>query len=177
MISVGVGCHTNSSSQLTSTMNFWEFYAKFLHCMRTASVLRTQRLGYSPKNTSHLSSSTAKQQCPHENSETAFNLSTLNMSFFHKVQSGQTQNPCCLTPVQCFVQWQKKNHMPTLHEHALLPQIQLGSAAKESPPGHTTKRGLDNWPGFLNSTRRLKAENNASSMLPGAHPTPMQGRK
>ena len=42
---------------------------KFLHC-----VLRTERLRYSPKNTSHLSSSTAKQQSPHENNETAFNL-------------------------------------------------------------------------------------------------------
>ena len=29
--------------------------------------------------------------------ETAFNLPTLNMSFFHKVQLGQTQNPCFLT--------------------------------------------------------------------------------
>ena len=47
---------------------------KFLHCVRTACILRTQRLGYSPKNTSHLSSSTAKQQSPHENNETAFNL-------------------------------------------------------------------------------------------------------
>ena len=48
--------------------------AKFLHCVRTACILRTQRLGYSPKNTYHLSSSTAKQQSPHENNETAFNL-------------------------------------------------------------------------------------------------------
>ena len=46
--------------------------AKFLHCMRTACILRTQGLGYSPKNTYHLSSSTAKQQSPHENNENAF---------------------------------------------------------------------------------------------------------
>ena len=46
--------------------------AKFLHCVRTACILRTQRLGYSPKNTCHLSSSTAKQQSPHENNENAF---------------------------------------------------------------------------------------------------------
>ena len=89
--------------------------AKFLHCVRTACILRTQRLGYLPKNTCHLSSSTAKQQSPHENNETAFNLPTLNMSFFHKVQLGQTQNPCFLTPLQCFVQWQGKAHMPTLN--------------------------------------------------------------
>ena len=44
------------------------------HCVCTACILRTQRLGYSPKNTCHLSSSTAKQQSPHENNETAFNL-------------------------------------------------------------------------------------------------------
>ena len=35
-------------------------------------MLRTQRLGYSPKNACHLSSSTAKQQSPHENNENAF---------------------------------------------------------------------------------------------------------
>ena len=29
--------------------------AKFLHCVCTACILRTQRLGYSPKNTCHLS--------------------------------------------------------------------------------------------------------------------------
>ena len=40
----------------------------------TACILRTQRLGYSPKNTSRLSSSTAKQQSPHHKNETAFNL-------------------------------------------------------------------------------------------------------
>ena len=28
--------------------------AKCLHCVRTACILRTQRLGYSPKNTCHL---------------------------------------------------------------------------------------------------------------------------
>ena len=81
----------------------------------TACALRMQRLGCSPKNTCHLSSSMAKQQSPHENNETAFNLPTLNMSFFHKVQLGQTQNPCFLTPLQCFVQWQGKAHMPTLN--------------------------------------------------------------
>ena len=37
---------------------------KFLHCVRTVCALRTQRLGYSPKNTRHLSSSMAKQQSP-----------------------------------------------------------------------------------------------------------------
>ena len=51
-----------------------ESLAKFLHCVRTACIVRTQRLGYSPKNTCHLSSSTAKQQSPHENNETAFLL-------------------------------------------------------------------------------------------------------
>ena len=50
---------------------------------------------------------------------------------------------------------------------------------KESPFGQATKRGLDNWPGFLNSTGRLKAQNTAPSKMHGAHRalTPMQGRK
>ena len=32
--------------------------------MRTACIMRMQKLGYSPKNTRHLSSSMAKQQSP-----------------------------------------------------------------------------------------------------------------
>ena len=48
--------------------------AKCLHCVRTACILRTQRLGYSPKNTTHLSSSTAKQQSPNQNNKTACSL-------------------------------------------------------------------------------------------------------
>ena len=44
------------------------------HCVRTACILRTQRLGYSPKNTYHLFTSTAKQQSPHQNNKTAFSL-------------------------------------------------------------------------------------------------------
>ena len=48
--------------------------AKLLHCVRTTCKLCTQRLGYSPKNTCHLSGITAKQQSPHENNEIAFNL-------------------------------------------------------------------------------------------------------
>ena len=48
--------------------------AKLLHWVRTACILRMQRPGYSPKNTCHLSGSMAKQQSPHENNETAFNL-------------------------------------------------------------------------------------------------------
>ena len=50
------------------------YRGEFLHCVRIACILRTHRLGYSPKNTSHLSSSTAKHQSPHENNETALNL-------------------------------------------------------------------------------------------------------
>ena len=30
--------------------------------------------------------------------------------------------------------------------------------------------GRKDWPGFLNSTGRLKAQNNAPSKMPGAHP-------
>ena len=48
--------------------------AKLLNCVRTACILLTQRPGYSPKNTSHLTGCTVKQQSPHENDETAFNL-------------------------------------------------------------------------------------------------------
>ena len=54
------------------TISVSDALAKFLHCVRTACMLRTQRLGYSPKNTCHLSSSTAKQQSTHENNENAF---------------------------------------------------------------------------------------------------------
>ena len=83
----------------------------------TACILRTQRLGYSPKNTYHLSSSTAKQQRPHENSETAFNLPTLNMSFFHKVQLGSM----LLDPASMLCSVARES--PHAHcEHALLPQ-------------------------------------------------------
>ena len=35
-----------------------------VHRVRTQCILRTHRLGYSPKNTRHLSSSMAKQQSP-----------------------------------------------------------------------------------------------------------------
>ena len=48
--------------------------AKLLHCVHTACILRTQRPGYSPENTCHLTGSIAKQQSPHENNRTAFNL-------------------------------------------------------------------------------------------------------
>ena len=59
--------------------------AKYLHCVRTVCaprvhcvgtgcILRTQRPGYSPKNTCHLTGCTAKRQSPHENDETVFNL-------------------------------------------------------------------------------------------------------
>ena len=60
------------------------------HCVRTACILRTQRLGYSPKNTSHLSSSTAKQQSPNENNETAFNL-VINCRYEHANQPCKVQ--------------------------------------------------------------------------------------
>ena len=48
--------------------------AKILHCVRNACILRTHRLGYSPKNTCHLFTSKAKQQSPHQNNKTAFSL-------------------------------------------------------------------------------------------------------
>ena len=49
-------------------------FALRAHCVGTACILRTQRLGYSPKNTCHLFTSTAKQQSPHQNNKTAFSL-------------------------------------------------------------------------------------------------------
>ena len=64
--------------------------AKFLHSVHTACILRTQRLGYSPKNTCHLSSSTAKQQSPHENNETAFNL-VINFRYKQATQPCKVQ--------------------------------------------------------------------------------------
>ena len=53
----------------------------------TVCILRTQRLGYSPKNTTPLSSNTAKQQSSHENNETAFNL-VINCRYEQANQSG-----------------------------------------------------------------------------------------
>ena len=64
-------CMRQNDCRLKKLLLLW---AKFLHCVRTACILRTQRLGYSPKNTCHLFSSTAKQQSPHENNKTAFTL-------------------------------------------------------------------------------------------------------
>ena len=52
------------SAEICSATINRQFRGKFLHCVRTACTLRTQRLGSSPKNTSHLSSSTAKQHSP-----------------------------------------------------------------------------------------------------------------
>ena len=49
-----------------------ETRAKFWHCVCSACMLRTQKLRYSPKNTYHLSSSTAKQQSRYENNEATF---------------------------------------------------------------------------------------------------------
>ena len=65
--------HNACEGQLASVLHPGvDIMAKFLHCVRTACILRTQRRGYSPKDTFHLSSSTAKQQSPHENNENAF---------------------------------------------------------------------------------------------------------
>ena len=60
----------------------------------------------------------------------------------------------------------------------LIPNHDIGGATPKrglrvpnpNSRGHATKRGLDNWPGFLNSTGRFKAQNNARSKMPGAHP-------
>ena len=65
------------------------------HCVRTACILRTQRPGYSPKNTCHLTGCTAKQQSPHENDETAFNL-VLHCPY------EQTTQPCKVRLLQVF---------------------------------------------------------------------------
>ena len=47
--------------------------AKFLHCVRTACILR-MHTAHAEAGILTLSSSMAKQQTPHENNETAFNL-------------------------------------------------------------------------------------------------------
>ena len=65
------------------------------HCVGTACILRTQRPGYSPKNTCHLTGCTAKQQSPHENDETAFNL-VLHCPY------EQTTQPCKVACFECF---------------------------------------------------------------------------
>ena len=65
------------------------------HCMHTACILRTQRPGYSPKNTFHLTGCAAKQQSPHENDETAFNL-VLHCPY------EQTTQPCKVRLLRVF---------------------------------------------------------------------------
>ena len=65
------------------------------HCVRTACILRTQIPGYSPKNTCHLTGCTAKQQSPHENDETAFNL-VLHCPY------EQTTQPCKVRLLRVF---------------------------------------------------------------------------
>ena len=47
---------------------------KLLQCVSTVHILRMRMPGYSPKITCHLSDSTAKQQSPQDNNETAFKL-------------------------------------------------------------------------------------------------------
>ena len=65
------------------------------HCVCTACILRTQRPGYSPKNTCHLIGCTATQQSPHENNETAFNL-VLHCPY------EQTTQPCTVRLLRVF---------------------------------------------------------------------------
>ena len=69
--------------------------AKYLHCVRTACILHTQRPGYSPKNTCHLIVCRAKQQSPHENDETALNL-VLHCPY------EQTTQPCKVRLLRVF---------------------------------------------------------------------------
>ena len=68
------------------------------HCVRTACILRTQRPGYLPKNTYHLTNCTAKQQSPHENDETAFNL-VLHCPY------EQTTQPCKVRLLMASEMW------------------------------------------------------------------------
>ena len=66
-----------------------------VHCVGTACILRTRTPGYSPKNTCHLTSCTAKQQSPHENNQTAFNL-VLHCPY------EQTTQPCKVRLLRVF---------------------------------------------------------------------------
>ena len=45
------------------SMDDFASLAKCLHCVRTACILRTQRLGYSPKNTCHLFTRGKTERC------------------------------------------------------------------------------------------------------------------
>ena len=63
-------CTIHGANLIIHIMSLYPFGP--LAIPRPSSRTRTQRLGYSPKNTRHLSSSTAKQQSPHENNENAF---------------------------------------------------------------------------------------------------------
>ena len=77
---------------LHSVRTAWALRA---HCVGTACILRTHRPGYSPKNTCHLTGCTAKQQSPHENDETAFNL-VLHCPY------EQTTQPCKIRLLRVF---------------------------------------------------------------------------
>ena len=72
-----------------------QLLAKLLHCVGTVCIPRTQRPEYSPKNTCHLTGCTAKQQSPHENDETAFNL-VLHCPY------EQTTQPCKVRLLRVF---------------------------------------------------------------------------
>ena len=72
-----------------------QVFALRAHCVRTACILRTQRPGYSPKNTCHLTGCTAKQRGPHENNQTAFKL-VLHCPY------EQTTQPCKVRLLRMF---------------------------------------------------------------------------
>ena len=86
---------TNATGLATWDTALGQVVALRGHCVRTACILRTQRLGYSPKNTCHLTSCTVKQQSPHENGETAFNL------VLHRPYE-QTTQPCKVRLLRVF---------------------------------------------------------------------------
>ena len=57
-VEMGEKCHIPNVENLRRGATM----AKLLHCMRIACILRTQRPGYSPKNTCHLTGCIANQQ-------------------------------------------------------------------------------------------------------------------
>ena len=77
------------------SLDYGQVVALSAHCVGTACILCTQRPGYSPKNTCHLTGCITKQQSPHENNETTFNL-VLHCPY------EQTTQPCKVRLLRVF---------------------------------------------------------------------------
>ena len=70
------------------------FLAKCLHCVRTACILRTQRLGYSPKNTCHLFTRGKTERCQYHRVGPV-SIDTFGCSYNQQHRRRRTVRPWC----------------------------------------------------------------------------------